>query len=133
MSGSGNEVRYGDRVLVTGGLGFIGSHVVEKLLKSGSNVFVLDDERSGSVENLASVRDHPRLCLLPPKSVQMACTEGLGRLPHVDTVVHCAASVKVTECEENPIEAYDNNLTTTALLLSAYPEAKFVFMSSIAV
>jgi len=48
-----------DSVLVTGGAGFIGSHLVERLLEAGKNVFVVDDLSTGSLDNLAGVRNHP--------------------------------------------------------------------------
>ncbi|MCU0707802.1 MAG: NAD-dependent epimerase/dehydratase family protein, partial [Pirellula sp.] len=49
------------RILVTGGSGFIGSHLTEHLLQSGHEVVVVDDLSTGSRENLAAVANHPKL------------------------------------------------------------------------
>jgi len=49
------------RVVVTGGAGFIGSHLVERLLSRDDHVVVIDDLSTGSLENLADVAGHPRL------------------------------------------------------------------------
>ena len=51
--------------LVTGGAGFIGSHLVEALLAAGRSVVVLGDLSTGSASNLAAVREHPRLRFVP--------------------------------------------------------------------
>ena len=51
------------KALVTGGAGFIGSHLVEALLRDDHEVLVLDDLSTGRLENLQAVREHPRLTL----------------------------------------------------------------------
>src|SRR5262245_2567178 len=79
--------------LVTGGAGFIGSHLVEALLAAGRRVVVLDDLSTGSLTNLDAVRDHPALEVV----VESIATERvLGRLAdEADEVYHLAAVVGV--------------------------------------
>ena len=49
------------KILITGGAGFIGSHLTEQLLARGDEVYILDDLSTGSIENIASVKNHPNL------------------------------------------------------------------------
>jgi UDP-glucose 4-epimerase len=86
------------RVLVTGGAGFIGSHLVEMLTARGISVVVLDDLSSGKLENLARVRHEVDIIkgdVADPFALRAACRD-------VDHVFHLAARVSVPESFERP-------------------------------
>ena len=121
-------------VLVTGGAGFIGSHVVDRLITQGYSVRVLDDLSSG---NLANIGEH-----LSSGAVEFV--EGDIRdekivkstLKGVDVVIHLAALISVPLSIQNPELTFDVNLSGTSnLLRSSVQEGigKFVFASSCAV
>lgn len=118
--------------LVTGGAGFIGSHLVEALLRQGHRVRVLDNLSSGSRENLASVL--PQINLLEGdirdfNTVMVACKG-------INMVFHHAASSSVTESIANPLVAHDHNVTGTLHLLEASRQQgvqKVIMASSAAV
>jgi UDP-glucose 4-epimerase len=101
--------------LVTGGAGFIGSHLTEALLGRGDRVTVVDDESTGRIENLASVLDHPRLSYVRGT----VADEGLVRqlLSDTDEVYHLAAAVGVQLIARSPIRTIETNIYTTELLL----------------
>jgi nucleoside-diphosphate-sugar epimerase len=81
----------GSRVLVTGGAGFIGSHLVDELLNRDCEVVVADDFSRGSFENIRHLADHPSVDLAP---VDLTTREGCVRAcEQVDHVFHLAASV----------------------------------------
>jgi UDP-glucose 4-epimerase len=101
--------------LVTGGAGFIGSHLVEALLAAGRHVAVLDDLSTGSLDNLAAVRDHPRLRLVLDS---VAHDERLNALlDEADEVYHLAAVVGVRLVLEQPQRTVDVNLGPTESIL----------------
>jgi UDP-glucose 4-epimerase len=101
--------------LVTGGAGFIGSHLTEALLARGDRVSVVDDESTGSVENLAVVRNHPRLSYTKGT---VADEELVARLvADADEVYHLAAAVGVQLIAQSPIRTIETNIYTTELLL----------------
>ena len=101
--------------LVTGGAGFIGSHLAEALIARGDRVTVVDDESTGSVENLAAVRDHPRFAYTRGTVADRAL---VGRLvAEVDEVYHLAAAVGVQLIAQAPIRTIENNIYPTELLL----------------
>jgi UDP-glucose 4-epimerase len=101
--------------LVTGGAGFIGSHLTEALLARGDRVSVIDDESTGSVENLAAVRNHPRLSYIKGT---VADEDLVRRLTaEVDEVYHLAAAVGVRLIAQQPIRTIETNIYTTELLL----------------
>jgi UDP-glucose 4-epimerase len=101
--------------LVTGGAGFIGSHLVEAILARGDRVTVVDDESTGRVENLAAVRNHARLAYVKGT---VADEELVHRLvADVDEVYHLAAAVGVQLIAQSPIRTIETNIYTTELLL----------------
>ena len=104
-------------VLVTGGAGFIGSHLVERLLADGKAVAVIDDLSTGRLENLQAVRAHPKLRLIESKV--SACRE-LGQLvAQAESIYHLAAAVGVELVVRSPIRVLDTNLHETEVLLEA--------------
>ncbi len=92
-----------NRVLVTGGAGFIGSHLVEALLRSGSSVWVLDNLSSGSFKNIEALQNLAQeLALL--KNLEFHFIEGSiqdprswEEIPNVESVFHLAAQTSVTQ------------------------------------
>jgi UDP-glucose 4-epimerase len=102
-------------VLVTGGAGFIGSHLTEALLARGDRVTVIDDESTGRADNLAAVREHPGLTFVRG-SVGDA---GLVRkhLDGVSEVYHLAAAVGVALIAREPLQTIERNIYPTQLLL----------------
>jgi UDP-glucose 4-epimerase len=102
--------------LVTGGAGFIGSHLVEALLARGDQVTVIDDESTGNVANLASVIDHPRLRYVQGSVADASTLNPL--LAGQDEVYHLAAAVGVQLIAEKPIHTIETNVYPTGALLS---------------
>jgi UDP-glucose 4-epimerase len=101
--------------LVTGGAGFIGSHLAEALLARGDRVSVVDDESTGSIDNLAAVINHPRLAYTKGTVADEELVSRLGA--DVDEVYHLAAAVGVALIAEHPIHTIETNIYTTELLL----------------
>jgi UDP-glucose 4-epimerase len=102
---------------VTGGAGFIGSHLVERLLGDGKSVAVIDDLSTGRLENLQAVRAHPMLRVIESKV--SACRE-LGQLvAQAESIYHLAAAVGVELVVRSPIRVLDTNLHETEVLLEA--------------
>ncbi len=116
-------------VMVTGGAGFIGSHLVERLLGDGKSVLVIDDLSTGSLDNLHSVRADPRLRLVPTRI--SGCPD-LSRLAAgVETIYHLAAAVGVELVVNSPIHVLQTNLHETEVLLeAAAPHKVPVLLSS---
>ena len=104
-----------DSILVTGGAGFIGSHLVERLLEAGKTVFVVDDLSTGSLDNLARVRDHPLLHLIVDSILNHPMMK--DTIGQVDRVVHLAAAVGVRKIIESPVETITTNVRGTEIVL----------------
>ncbi len=101
--------------LVTGGSGFIGSHLTERLLEDGWRVYVIDDLSTGQIANLDSVRDNPNLDV----RVDGIENEPLLRelVDRTDVVFHLAAAVGVKLIVEDPVRTIETNIYGTELLL----------------
>jgi len=103
------------RALVTGGAGFIGSHLVERLIARGMEVYVLDDLSTGAARNLDAVRDSPLLHLhLEDMANGPLLTELIDR---ADVVFHLAAAVGVKLIVEDPVRTIETNIRGTELVL----------------
>ncbi|HUU37456.1 MAG TPA: SDR family oxidoreductase [Candidatus Desulfaltia sp.] len=115
--------------LVTGGAGFIGSHIAEELVRRGERVRVLDNFITGKRENIAPFRNFIELIEGDIRDLE-TCRRALRR---VDYVLHQAALPSVPRSIEEPLLAHDINVNGTLNLLVAGVEAKvkkFVFASS---
>jgi UDP-glucose 4-epimerase len=105
------------RFLITGGAGFIGSHLAERLVLRGCRVSVLDNLSTGSLENLESLLD-ARLVDFNLGSIQDRYTvEKL--VDEADFVLHLAASLGVKRILEHPLESIETNVTGTQIVLGA--------------
>ena len=102
--------------VVTGGAGFIGSHLVEALLARGNRVSVIDDESTGSFDNLAAVKDHPQLHCSKGSVADRALVRRV--VADADEVFHLAAAVGVALIAKAPIHTLETNIYLTELLLS---------------
>ncbi|MCX6914523.1 MAG: GDP-mannose 4,6-dehydratase [Verrucomicrobia bacterium] len=104
-------------ILVTGGAGFIGSHLVERLLTDGKAVAVVDDLSTGSLDNLRKVLAHPRLRVV--QSRLSACPELAQLVAGAESIYHLAAAVGVELVVRSPIHVLETNLHETEVLLKA--------------
>ncbi|HEX5424604.1 MAG TPA: SDR family oxidoreductase [Candidatus Acidoferrales bacterium] len=108
------------RYLVTGGAGFIGSHIVDRLVSRGDEVIVLDDLSAGKETNLTRVRNKIELrvqTITNLDAVQAAC-KGM------DYVIHLAARTSVPRSVKNPLETNAANIDGTLNVLVAARDAK---------
>ena len=104
-------------VLVTGGAGFIGSHLAERLLGNGNQVTVIDDLSTGRFENLAASSKNPAFRLV--ESTVSGCKELAKLVAEADQVFHLAAAVGVELVVRSPIRVIETNLGETQALLEA--------------
>ncbi len=101
--------------LVTGGAGFIGSHLTERLLAQGHRVTVLDNMSTGRAANLRAVEGHPNLRIIQGSITdQMALTDAVRG---TDTIYHMAAAVGVKLVADNPVLTIETNIYPTEFLL----------------
>lgn len=101
------------KYLITGGAGFIGSHLVEKLIYRGDSVLVFDDFSTGNIENLISVKDK---CIFIEGNV-LDLDLVSRHIKDVDFVIHLAAAVGVFNIIKNPLQSLLTNLKGTQNIL----------------
>ncbi len=104
------------RYLITGGAGFIGSHLAEELLRRGHEVYVIDDLSTGSIANIRHLKTHDRFHYAVDTVMNKQLTAEL--IDAVDIVYHLAAAVGVKLIVESPVRTIETNIQATEIVLS---------------
>ena len=107
-------------ILITGGAGFIGSHLAESLLADGHSVAVLDDLSTGRRENLAAVMDHPKFTFVQGCVTDRAVMHSLAET--CDQIYHLAAAVGVQLIVDEPAHTIKTNIHGTEVALEVARE-----------
>src|SRR3954470_21880137 len=96
------------RVLITGGAGFIGSHLADAYIERGDEVLVLDDLSTGSIENIRHLKKHPRFHYVIDSVHHVPVVAEL--IDDCDAVFHLAAAVGVKLIVESPVRTIETNV-----------------------
>ena len=117
------------KALITGGAGFIGSHLAEQLLKDGHKVTVVDNLSTGSLRNIEGLENHPKFDFTEG---DICDAELIGKLTEQSNVVfHLAAAVGVKLIADSPVRTIETNITGTQVALeSANKFHKKIFIAS---
>jgi len=117
------------QVLITGGAGFIGSHLAEAYLARGDEVWIMDDLSTGGIRNVEHLRNHPKFHYLVETVMNVpVLAESIDR---VDAVIHLAAAVGVRLIVESPVNTIETNIKGTEnVLMQASKKKKKVFVAS---
>jgi UDP-glucose 4-epimerase len=115
--------------LITGGAGFIGSHLAERLLERGDTVLLLDNLSTGSMENIRHLKKYDRMhYFLEPLENRQLLAE---LVDEADVIFHLAAAVGVKLIVESPVRTIETNVNGTQLVLeAACKKRKLVFAAS---
>jgi len=105
------------RFLITGGAGFIGSHLAERLLERGDHVVLLDNLSTGSMENIRHLKSHDRMQYFLDSIENRQLLAEL--VDDAEVVVHLAAAVGVRLIVESPVRTIETNVNGTQLILEA--------------
>lgn len=122
---------YPRTVVVTGGAGFIGSHLVERLLADGHIVRVVDDLSTGKIENLAAVKDHPKLSFHRVDVADLQNTHTV--FENAEWVFHLAALADIVPSIQKPLAYHRANVEGTVAVLEAARAAhvrRFIYVAS---
>jgi UDP-glucose 4-epimerase len=104
------------RYLITGGAGFIGSHLADRLLADGHEVWTIDDLSTGSIYNIEHLRLHPKYHYVVDSVLNLPVLAEL--VDRCDVVVHLAAAVGVRLIVESPVRTIETNVRGTEAVLS---------------
>lgn len=124
------------KILITGGLGFIGSHTVVELMGEGFDVVIIDDCSNSSIkvlDGIAAITDKKPLFEQVDLRDKKAVEDFFTRYSDISGVIHFAASKAVNESIKNPLLYYENNVTGLIHLLQQLQKkdtAQFIFSSS---
>jgi len=110
------------RYLITGGAGFIGSHLAEALVQRGHDVDVIDDLSTGSLANLAGLERHPRFRRVIDSCANIAVMTEL--VAACDTIFHLAAAVGVRLIVESPVRTIETTMRATQVVLALASEQR---------
>jgi UDP-glucose 4-epimerase len=102
--------------LITGGAGFIGSHLAERLLEAGNDVTVVDDLSTGSIRNIDAYRENPRFSYHIASIMDYPLMAEL--VDRADEVYHLAAAVGVRLIVEKPVQTIETNIRGTEIVLT---------------
>lgn len=117
------------RALITGGAGFIGSHLADHLIGSGDEVWVIDDLSTGSIENIEHLKGNPRFHYQIASIMDAPLVAEL--LDRCDVIFHLAAAVGVRLIVESPVRTIDTNVRGTELILElAVKKKKLLLIAS---
>ena len=105
------------KTIVTGGAGFIGSHLVDLLLAEGHEVLVLDNFSTGRPQNLAHQKDNPNLKLIEADIADYSLTEPYFQ--GIDWVFHLAALADIVPSIQRPADYHHSNVDGTLSVLEA--------------
>jgi UDP-glucose 4-epimerase len=115
--------------LITGGAGFIGSHLADAYLERGDEVFIIDDLSTGSIENIAHLKKHPRFRYTIDTITNQPVLAEL--VDQCDVIFHLAAAVGVKLIVESPVRTIETNVHGTEVVLSlANKKKKKVLVAS---
>ena len=117
------------RILITGGAGFIGSHLSDAYLQRGDEIFIIDDLSTGSIENIRHLKEHPRFHYTIENVHNQPVTAEL--VDQCDVIFHLAAAVGVKLIVESPVRTIETNVHGTEVVLSlANKKKKKVLIAS---
>ena len=105
------------RYLITGGAGFIGSHLATRLIDRGDEVLVLDDLSTGSMDNIAALVDRPGFSYRIGSALDVPLVSEC--VDRCDVTIHLAAAVGVRLIVERPVHTIETNVKASEVVLAA--------------